>query len=71
MRTFHNIQEVEIVENMGGNMPIIYLALDNKQVEYQSPMIEVEGNIGNHPIEISIDSRPIHIYINSNIVEIF
>jgi hypothetical protein len=34
MRTVHNIQEVEIVEAMGGNMPIIYATLDNKQVEY-------------------------------------
>jgi hypothetical protein len=31
MRIFHNIQEAEIVEDMGGNMPRIYAALDNKQ----------------------------------------
>jgi hypothetical protein len=31
MRTIHNIQEVEIVEGMGGNMPSIYATLDNKQ----------------------------------------
>jgi hypothetical protein len=28
---------------MGGNMSMIYGALDNKKLEYQSPMIEVEG----------------------------
>jgi hypothetical protein len=43
MRTVHNIQGVETVEDMRGNMPRIYVALDNKQVEYQSPMIKVEG----------------------------
>ena len=59
------------MKDMGGRMPRIYEALDNKQVEYQSRMIEVEGNIDNHPIEILIDSRAIHSYINSNIVEIF
>jgi hypothetical protein len=36
-----------MVEDLGGNMSRIYVALDNKQVEYQSPMIELEGNIDN------------------------
>jgi hypothetical protein len=30
MRIFHNIQEAEIVEYMGGSMPRIYAALENK-----------------------------------------
>jgi hypothetical protein len=71
MRIVHNIQEDEIVEYMGGNMPRIYAALDNKQEKYQSPMIEVEGKIDNHPIAILIDYGASHSYINSNIVEIF
>jgi hypothetical protein len=56
---------------MGGNMTRIYAALDNKKVEYQSPMIEVESNIDNQPIEILIYYGVIHSYINSNIVERF
>jgi hypothetical protein len=71
MRTIHNIQEVEAVEDMGGIMPRIYASLDNKHVEYQSPMIQVEGNIGNQPISILTDSGARHSYINDNIVEIF
>ena len=51
-------------------MPRIYAALDNKQAKYQFPMIEVEGKIENHPIEILIDTRASHSYIKSNIVEI-
>jgi hypothetical protein len=31
------------VEDMGSRMPRIYVDLENKQVEYQSHMIEVEG----------------------------
>jgi hypothetical protein len=31
MSIFHNIQEVEIVEDMGGNLPRIYAALINKK----------------------------------------
>jgi hypothetical protein len=68
MRIFHNIQEVEIVEDMGGNMTRSYAALDNKQTKYQSHMIEVEGKIDNHPISILIDSGASHSYINVNIV---
>jgi hypothetical protein len=35
----------------------IYAALDNKQAEFQSHMIEVEGMINNHAFTILIDSR--------------
>jgi hypothetical protein len=31
INTFHNVQEDEIVEDMGGIMPKIYAALDNKK----------------------------------------
>jgi hypothetical protein len=71
MRTIDNIQAVETMEYMGGSIPRIYATLDNKQVEYQSPMIEVEGKIGNHLIAILIYFGASHSYINSNIVEIF
>jgi hypothetical protein len=71
MRIVHNIQEVDTVEDIGKSMPRIYAALDNKQEEYQSPMIEVEGKIDNHPIAILIDSGASHSYINPNLVEIF
>jgi len=71
IRIVHNIQEVETVEDMGRNMPRIYASLENKQTEYQSPMIEVEGKIDNQHIEILIDYGARHSYINSNIVEIF
>ena len=52
-------------------MPRIYIALDNKQVEYQSYMIEVEGMINNHASTILIDSRASHSYIYPRVVEIF
>jgi hypothetical protein len=52
-------------------MPRIYETLDNKQEKYQSPMIEVEGKIDNQPTTILIDSKAIHSYMNSKIVEIF
>jgi hypothetical protein len=48
--TVHNIQEATIV----GDMERIYATLDDRQVEYQSNMIEVEGKIINDPIDILI-----------------
>jgi hypothetical protein len=56
-------KEREIVEDMGGNMPRSYVVLDNKKEKYQSPMIEVEGKIDNHPIAILIDFGASHSYI--------
>jgi hypothetical protein len=55
VRVFHNVQQVETVEDMGSRMPRIYTALDNKQAEYQSHMIEVEGMINNHAFIILIN----------------
>jgi hypothetical protein len=71
MRTIHNIQGVEIVEYTGRNMSKIYATLDKKQVEYQSPMIEVGGKLNNQPIIVLIDSGANHSYIKSNTIEIF
>ena len=63
----HNIQEATIVEDIGNYVLIICAALDNKKVEHQSHMIEVEGMINKQPIAILIDSGASHSYINPNI----
>ena len=34
VRAIHNIQQAEIVEDMGRNVPRIYASLDNKQAEF-------------------------------------
>jgi hypothetical protein len=57
------------VEDMGSKMPRIYAALDNKQEEFQSHMIEVEGTINNRPLVILIDSGASHSYIDPRVVE--
>jgi hypothetical protein len=56
---------------MGRRVPRIYAALDNKQVEFQSHMIEVEGMVNNHALTILIDSGDSHSYICPKVVEIF
>jgi hypothetical protein len=68
-RTVHNVQQDETVEDMGSRMPRIYAALDNKQAEFQSHMIEVEGMINNRPLVILIDSGASHSYVDPRVVE--
>jgi F0F1-type ATP synthase beta subunit len=69
VRIVHNVQQVETMEDMGRNVPSIYAALENKQEEYQSHMIEVEGMINNQTIAILIDSEASHSYIDPKMVE--
>jgi hypothetical protein len=47
----HNVQEATKFEDMGR----IYEDLDDRQVEYQFNMIEVECKIINQPVSILID----------------
>jgi hypothetical protein len=57
--------------NMGSRMPRIYVALDNKQAEFQSHMIEVGGMINNRPLVILIDLGANHSYVDPRVVESF
>jgi hypothetical protein len=69
VRTFNNVQQAETVEDMGSRMPRIYATFDNKQEEFQSHMIEVEGMINNRPLIILIDSGASHSYVDPMVVE--
>jgi hypothetical protein len=70
-RTIHIVQQDEIVEDMGSRLSRIYASLDNKKVEFQSHMIEVEGTINNRPLVILIDSGASHSYVDPRVVEGF
>jgi hypothetical protein len=69
VRVFHNVQQVEKVEDMGSRIPRIYVSLDKNQAKFQSHMIEVEGMINNHAFTILIDSGASHTYIDPKVVE--
>jgi hypothetical protein len=56
---------------MGRNVPRIYVALDKKQVDFQSHMMEVKGKINDQPIAILIDPGSSHSYLDPKMVEIF
>ena len=69
VKTAYNIQEEETVENATRGMPRIYAALDHRQAEHQSHMIEVEGMIHNQSISILIDSGASCSYVDPSLVE--
>jgi hypothetical protein len=71
VRIVHNVHQDNTVEDMGRSMPRIYASLNNKQDEFQSHVIEVEGKINDQPIAIFIDSGDSHSYIDPKFVEIF
>jgi hypothetical protein len=68
-RIVHTVQQAKTVEDMGSRMPRIYVALDNKQEEFQLHMIEVEGMINDLPLIILIDSGASHSYVDPRVVE--
>jgi hypothetical protein len=68
-RVVHNVQKVEKVGDMEKNVPRIHAALNNKKIEYQSHMIEVECMIHNRTIIVLIDSGSSHSYVDPEMVE--
>jgi hypothetical protein len=56
---------------MGGSVPRICIALDNKQDEFQLQMIEAEGKNNDQPIVILIESGASHSYLDPKMVERF
>ena len=70
---FRNILQgqQEIVEYKGKRVLRIYAALDNKQVEFQSHMIEVEGKNNDQHLVILIDSGASHSYLDPKLMERF
>jgi hypothetical protein len=51
----YNVQEAANVNDVARSVPQIYVALDNKQVDHQDSMVEMEGTITNHLVSILID----------------
>ena len=50
-------------------MPMINAALENRQVDYQTSMVEVEGKINQTPIAILIDPGASISYISPKLVK--
>jgi hypothetical protein len=71
MNIFQSIKKEETTKDVGKSIPRIYATLENRQADYLSHMIEVEGKIDNQPIAILIDFGASHIYIDPKLIERF
>ena len=58
-----------IIGDLARTMPKINAALENRQEDYQTSMVEVEGKINQIPISILIDLGASLSYISPNLVE--
>ena len=69
-RLAYNIQEVETVGQVARVVPRIYAALEDRQADHQSTVVDVAGNIVEQSISILIDPSSNHSYITPRVVDI-
>ena len=53
--TLHNIHEASIVGEIGRSFYRINAALEDRQADHQSTIVEIEGIVSNHTISVLID----------------
>ena len=60
----HTVQEEMTVGELARTMPRINAALENRQADYQTSMVEVEGMVNQTPVTILIDPGASLSYIS-------
>ena len=70
VRPTYNIQEAKIVGQVAREVPRIYAALEDRQEDHQSIVVEDAGKIVEKPISILINTGSTHSYITPRVVEI-
>ena len=68
-RPAYNIPEVETMGQVVRVVPRIYAALEDRQEDHQSTVVEVVGKIVEQSISILIDPGSTHSYITPRVVE--
>ena len=69
-RPVYNIQEAEILRQVARAIPRIYAALEDRQIDHQSTVVEVACKIGEQYFSILTDLGSTHSYIAPRVVEI-
>ena len=68
-RPTYNIQETETVGQVARAVPRIYVALEDRQADHQSAVVEVVGKIVEQSVSILIEPGSTHIYITPRVVD--
>ena len=66
----YNLQEAETVGQVARIVPRIYAALEDRQADHQSAVVEVACKIVEQSVSILIDRGSTHSYITPRVVEI-
>ena len=69
-KILHSIQEASTIGEIGKNFHRINAALEDRQADHQSAIVEIEGTISNHTISILIDQGATLSYISPRTVEL-
>ena len=69
VNNIHTVQEDMIVGDLARTMPRINASLENRQADYQTSMVEVEGKVNQTPISILIDPGASLSYISPVLAE--
>ena len=70
VRQAPNAQGAETVGQVAWTIPIIYVAVEDRQAYHRSIVVEVEGKIAEQFVFVLIDRGSTHNYITPRIVEI-
>jgi hypothetical protein len=65
----HNLQEASTVGDVGRSLHRINAAIDGRQADHQSSVVEIEGKINDTRISVLIDPGATLSYITPNVVE--
>lgn len=68
--TLHSIQEASTVGDIGRSFHCINAALEDRQADHQSTIVEIEGIVSNHAISVLIDPGATLSYISPRTVEL-
>jgi len=67
--TVHNLQEASIVGDMGRSLHRINTAIDGRQVDHQSSVVEIKSKIHDTQISVLIDLGATLSYITPDVVQ--
>ena len=70
VRLAYNLQGAETVGQVARAVPRIYAALEDRQADHQSAVVEVAGKIVEQSVSILIDPSSTHSHITLRVVDI-
>jgi len=68
-KTIQNIQEASTIGDIGKSSHRINVALDGRQADHQSTVVEIEGKIHDRKVCILIDPGAILSYVTPNLID--